>query len=64
LPAGGFAWLIGPIGFGALLGPLIPNALARDYHDTRWLLLLHGIWDVGDVLLAFFTPLPIALALL
>jgi len=30
LDPAGFAWLIGAIGFGALLGPLIPNALARD----------------------------------
>jgi predicted MFS family arabinose efflux permease len=64
LPPGGFAWLIGAIGFGALLGPLIPNALARDYRDARWLFVPYVIRGVGDVLLAVFTPLPIALGLL
>src|SRR5712691_5365679 len=64
LPPAGFAWLIGAIGFGALLGPLIPNMLARDYRDARWLLVPYVIRGIGDVLLAVFTPLPIALALL
>lgn len=35
-PPAGFAWLIGAIGVGALLGPFIPNTLARDYRDARW----------------------------
>src|SRR5919202_5954322 len=30
LAPAGFAWLIGAIGLGALLGPLIPNMLTRD----------------------------------
>ena len=30
LPAG-FAWLIGTIRFGALVSPLIPTTLTRDY---------------------------------
>jgi MFS family permease len=64
LPPAGFAWLIGTIGFGALLGPLIPNALARDYRDARWLFVPYVIRGIGDVLLAVFTPLPIALALM
>ncbi len=64
LPPAGFAWLIGAIGFGALLGPLIPNALARDYRDARWLFVPYVIRGIGDVLLAVFTPLPIALVLL
>jgi MFS family permease len=64
LPPAGFASLIGAIGFGALLGPLIPNALARDYRDARWLFVPYVIRGIGDVLLAVFTPLPIALALL
>src|SRR5207244_6245455 len=64
LPPAGFAWLIGAIGFGALLGPLIPNALARDYRDARWLFVPYVIRGTGDVLLAVFTPLPIALALM
>ncbi len=64
LPTAGFAWLIGAIGLGALLGPLIPNALARDYRDVRWLFIPYVIRGIGDVLLAVFTPLPIALLLL
>jgi MFS family permease len=64
LPPAGYAWLIGAIGFGALLGPLIPNALARDYRDARWLFVPYVIRGIGDVLLAIFTPLPIALVLL
>ena len=64
LPPAGFAWLIGAIGVGALLGPLIPNTLARDYREPRWLFVPYLIRGIGDVLLAVFTPLPIALALL
>lgn len=60
----GFAWLIGAIGVGALLGPLIPNALARDYRDARWLFVPYVVRGVGDVLLAVFTPLPVALLIL
>ena len=63
-PPAGFAWLIGAIGIGALLGPLIPNSLTRDYRDGRWLFVPYIIRGVGDVLLAVFTPLPIALVLL
>jgi MFS family permease len=67
LPPAGFAWLIGAIGAGALLGPLIPNALTtgpRDYRDARWLFVPYLIRGVGDVLLAIFRPLPITLLLL
>ena len=64
LPPAGFAWLIGAIGVGALLGPLIPNALARDYRDARWLFLPYVIRGLGDIAIAIFTPLPIALLLL
>lgn len=64
LPPSGFAWLIGAIGVGALLGPLIPNALARDYRDARWLFIPYVIRGIGDVLLAMFTPWPIALWIL
>ena len=64
LPPAGFAWLIGAIGVGALLGPLIPNTLAHDYRDAHWLFVPYVIRGVGDVLIAIFTPLPIALALL
>ena len=64
LPPAGFAWLIGAIGVGALLGPLIPNALAGDYRDPRWLFVPYLVRGVGDVLIAVFTPLPIALLIL
>lgn len=59
-----FAWLIGAIGLGALLGPLIPNALARDYRDAPWLFMPYIIRGMGDILIAVFTPLPIALVLM
>ena len=53
-PPAGFAWLIGAIGVGALLGPLIPNALAHDYRDARWLFVPYVIRGIGDVLVAIF----------
>jgi MFS family permease len=61
LAPSGFAWLIGAIGVGALLGPLIPNTLARDYWDARWLFVPYVIRGVVDMLLATFTSLPVAL---
>jgi MFS family permease len=64
LPPSGFAWLIGAIGAGALVGPLIPNALARDYRDARWLFVPYVVRGVGDALIAVFTPLPVALLIL
>lgn len=64
LPPAGFAWLIGAIGFGALLGPLIPKTLARDYRGARWLFVPNVIRGAGDVLLSVCTPLPIALGIL
>lgn len=64
LPPEGFAWLIGAIGAGALIGPLIPNAFARDYRDARWLFVPYLIRGMGDVLIAVFMPLPIALLIL
>ncbi|MDQ3044924.1 MAG: MFS transporter, partial [Chloroflexota bacterium] len=64
LAPSGFAWLITAIGVGALIGPLIPNALAHDYRDARWLFLPYVLRGVGDVLLAIFTPLPVALLIL
>ncbi len=64
LEPAGFAWLIGAIGVGALLGPLIPNMLAKDYRDARWLFLPYVVRGIGDVLIAIFTPLPVALLIL
>ena len=63
-PPAGFAWLIAAIGAGALLGPFIPNALARDYRTARWLFVPYLIRGAGDVLIAVFTPLPVALVIL
>lgn len=59
-----FAWLIGAIGAGALLGPLLPNLFARDYRDARWLFVPYVIRGGCDLLLALFIPLPVALVLL
>ena len=64
LPPSGFAWLIGAIGVGALLGPLIPNMLARDYRNARWLFVPYLIRGIVDLLLATFTSLPTAMFLL
>lgn len=64
LPPAGFAWLIGAIGVGALVGPLIPNALAADYRDARWLFVPYVIRGIGDLLLAVVTALPLALLIL
>ncbi len=64
LPPAGFAWLIGAIGVGALLGPFIPNTLAKDYRNARWLFVPYIVRGIGDVLIAVFTPLPIALLIL
>jgi len=61
LPPAGFAWLIGAIGAGALVGPLIPNMLAKDYRTARWLFVPYIIRGIGDVLIAVFTSLPLAL---
>lgn len=60
----GFAWLIGAIGVGALVGPLIPNAFAKDYRNARWLFAPYIIRGIGDILIAIFTPLPVALVIL
>ncbi len=64
LPPAGFAWLIGAIGVGALLGPLIPNVLATNYRDARWLFVPYVIRGVGDILIAVFTSPPVAMLLL
>jgi MFS family permease len=64
LPPAGFAWLVGAIGVGALIGPLIPNVLATDYRDARWLFVPYVIRGIGDVLLAIATPLPLAMLIL
>jgi MFS family permease len=64
LPPAGFAWLIGAIGAGALVGPLIPNVLATDYRDARWLFVPYVIRGIGDVLLAIVASLPAALGIL
>ena len=64
LPPAGFAWLVGAIGVGALFGSLIPNVLAADYRDARWLFVPYVVRGIGDVLIAILTPLPVAVAIL
>ncbi len=64
LEPAGFAWLVGAIGVGALLGPLIPNMFASDYRNARWLFVPYIIRGVGDVLIALVAPLPVALLIL
>ena len=64
LPPAGFAWLIGAIGVGTLLGPLISNLFASDYRDARWLCVPYVIRGLGDALLAVVTSLPAALSIL
>jgi MFS family permease len=64
LPPAGFAWLIGAIGVGALIGPLIPNTLASDYRDARWLFVPYVVRGIGDALLAVVTTLPLAMLIL
>ena len=64
LPPAGFAWLILAIGVRALLGPLIPNTLAKDYRNARWLFVPYLIRGVGDILLATIRSVPVALFLL
>jgi hypothetical protein len=63
-PLAGFAWLIAAVGVGALLGPVIPNAFARDYRDARWLFVPYLIRGVGDVLIATIASVPVALVIL
>lgn len=64
LAPSGFAWLIGAIGVGALIGPLIPNTFASDYRNARWLFVPYIFRGIGDLLIAIFTPLPVALVIL
>lgn len=59
-----FAWLIGAIGIGSLVGPLVVSAFAGDYRDARWLFIPYIIRGVGDLLLATLAPFPIALLLM
>ena len=64
LAPAGFAWLIGAIGAGALVGPLIPNLFAGDYRTARWLFVPYVVRGVGDALLATVASFPAALAIL
>jgi len=63
-PPSGFAWLLLAIGLGALVGPLIPNLFAGNRHSAWWLFLPYVIRGVGDILIAVFVSVPLALALL
>ena len=64
LPPAGFAWLLGTIGVGAFLGPLIPNVVASEYRNARWHVAPYVIRGIGDALLAVVTSLPAALGVL
>ncbi len=64
LPPAGFAWLLLAIGVGALLGPFLLGAITQDYRNARLLFVPYLARGVGDVLIAVFTSLPIALAIL
>lgn len=63
-PPAGFAWLLLAIGVGALLGPFILGALTQDYRSAKLLFVPYLIRGVGDVLIALFSSVPAALAVL
>ncbi|HEX2911022.1 MAG TPA: MFS transporter [Chloroflexia bacterium] len=63
-PPAGFAALIGAIGFGALLGPLFLGYFTQNYRNIALVFMPYVIRGVGDVLIAVFTPLPVALVLM
>ena len=48
----GAADTVGAIGVKPLLGPLLPNALAKDYFNARWLFVPYVTRATGDMLLA------------
>ena len=60
----GFAFLIGAIGFGALLGPILLGSFTRNYRNMKLIFLLYIIRGGADIMLAVFTPLPVALLLM
>ncbi len=64
LEPAGFAWLLLAIGVGALLGPFLLGALTQEYRNAKLLFVPYLIRGVGDVLIAVFTPLPVALVIL
>ncbi len=64
LPPAGFAWLLLAIGAGALLGPFLLGAITQDYRNAKLLFVPYLVRGVGDVLIAVFIPLPVALAIL
>ncbi len=64
LPPEGFAWLLLAIGVGALLGPILFGAFVQNYRYARFLFVPYIIRGAGDILIAVFTPLPIALVIL
>ncbi len=64
LPPAGFAWLLLAIGTGALLGPFLLGAVTQEYRNAKLLFVPYLIRGAGDILIAVFTPLPIALVIL
>ena len=63
-PPEGFAWLLAAIGVGALLGPILLGSVTQNYRDIRLLFVPYIIRGAGDILIALFTPLPVALLIL
>lgn len=63
-PPEGFAWLLGAIGAGALLGPVVLGSITRNYRNVRLLFVPYVIRGIGDMLIAVFTPLPVAMLIL
>ncbi len=64
LPPAGFAWLLGAIAVGGIIGSATLGALLREPGDARLLFVPYVVRGVGDVLIAVFTPLPAALLLM
>lgn len=63
-PPEGFAWLLAAIGVGALLGPILLGSVTQNYRNIRLLFVPYIIRGAGDILLAVFTTLPVALLIL
>lgn len=63
-PPVSFAFLIGAIGFGAQVGPLLVGSSTQNYRNMKLIFLPYVIRGIYDVMLAVFTPLPVALLLM
>lgn len=63
-PPEGFAWLLLAIGAGALLGPIVLGSVTQNYRNVRLLFVPYIVRGLGDILIAVFTPLPVAMLIL